>query len=302
VPTEPVITVEPPFPPAPVPEVGGGPPSPPRRSGKKLLAIAVAVLLLAGAIVGGALAARGGGKKAAPSGSPSPTIGAPIGLAATVTVAPFAVTLSWTAPTGDTRILGYKIFRDDLEIAAVPGDTTTYTDPNIFPGKVFTYHVVTRGDGTVESERVSTQANVPTPPLSAARVAGVFNVKAHTMSQSGYIDPLGNFTVGWRFAPKCEQGACWVVWSDLTEKTLKTTLKRKGANYSGSDTGKFIGHCGKVLGNTTVTIAFHVAKARARDGEWVATKLVGTLTEHHASQLGCTSGGATFNVTATLQT
>jgi hypothetical protein len=269
-----------------------------------LLRAEVAVLLVAGAILSVALAAGGGEKPkaAAPSPMASPTIDSPIGLTATAAVAPFAVTLSWSAPGADAEILGYEIFRDELEIAAVSADAKTYIDHNVFPGKTFTYEVVTRSHGTLESERVSTQVKVPTPVLSIARVSGTFNAKLNTLSQSGYIAPLGNFTVGWRFVPKCEQGACSVVWSDLRERTLKTTLRRKGGNYSGSDTGKFIGHCGKALGDTTVTVAFHVAKARARDGEWVATRLVGTLTEHHASQLGCTSGGASFNVTATLQT
>jgi hypothetical protein len=264
----------------------------------------VAVLLVAGAILGVALAAGSGEKTKAAARSlmASPSIESPIGLTATAAVAPFAVTLSWSAPGADAAILGYGIFRDDLEIAAVSADTKTYIDHNVFPGKSFTYEVITRGYGALESERASTQVKVPSPSLSVARVSGTFNAKLHTVSQSGYVGSLGNFTAGWSFAPKCDQGSCSVVWGDLGEKTLNAMLARRGLNYSGSDTGKFLGQCGLVMGDATVTVAFHVAKARARDGEWVATKLVGTLTEHHASQLGCTSGGATFNVTATLQT
>jgi hypothetical protein len=47
-------------------------------------------------------------------------------------------------------------------------------------------------------------------------------------------------------------------------------------------------------------VKLHVTKARASGGEWVATRLVGTLTEHHGSQLGCTGGAATFDFTANL--
>ena len=213
---------------------------------------------------------------------------------------PFGVTLSWSAPSGDAKILGYKIFRDDLEIAAVPSQTTTYVDHNVFPGKIFMYEVVTRGDGVLESERASTQVEVPVPPLSAARVTGNFNVKARTTSQHGFTNSLGNFTMGWNFSPKCDQGACSVVWRDLTEKTLKATLKRKAASYSGSDGGKFLGKCGSVLTDGTVTVTFHVTRAKAIGSDWRASKLVGTVTNTIPSQLGCVSAGVTLSITATL--
>ena len=299
-PHDPASTDQLPSPPPQRPDAASQPPSYPRRSGKKLVAIGAAVLLVAGAIAGIVLAGGGGGPKSAPTRAHPPTPAAPVGLTATAAVAPFAVTLSWSEPSGSVKILGYKIFRDQLEIAAVPVGTTTYTDGNVFPGKTFTYGVVTRGDGVLESERVSAQVDVPVPAMTTARVSGTFNVKFRTVSQSGYVGSLGRFTAGWEFNPKCDHGACSVIWKDVSEKSLKTTLRRKGGNYSGSDAGKFLGHCGHVMGTTTVTLAFHITKARATDGEWLATKLVGTVTEHHPSQLGCTSGGATFNVSATL--
>src|SRR5438128_2238654 len=94
--------------PLPPPDAADQSPSPPRRSGKKFLAIGVAVLLVAGAIVGIALAGSGGGPKSAPTPAASPTPASPMGLTATVAVAPFAVTLNWVEPSGSVKILGYK--------------------------------------------------------------------------------------------------------------------------------------------------------------------------------------------------
>lgn len=299
-PAEPASTAQLPAPPPPPPDTTGQPPAPPRRPAKKILAIIAAVLLLAGAIVGIALAAGGGNEAGAPEPASSPTVAPPFGLTATAEVVPFGVTLSWSAPSGDAEILGYKIFRDDLVIAAVPSQTTTYVDHNVFPGKVFTYEVVARGNGVLESERVSTQVEVPVPSMSAARVTGSFNVKAKTTSQHGFTNDLGSFTMGWDFAPKCDQGACSVVWRDLTEKTLTATLKRKGASYSGSDSGKFLGRCGSVLTDGTVTVTFHVTRAKAIGSDWRASKLVGTVTNTIPAQLGCVSAGATLSITATL--
>src|SRR5205807_8341888 len=87
--------------------------------------------------------------------------------------------------------------------------------------------------------------------ITRIALAGV-NVKFRTVSQSGYVGSRRRFTAGWGFHPKCDHGACSVVWKDVREKSLKTTLRRKSGNYSSSDTGKFLGHCGHVMGTTTV--------------------------------------------------
>jgi hypothetical protein len=145
---------------------------------------------------------------------------------------------------------------------------------------------------------VSTVVEVPVPSLSVARLDGTFNAKLKTTSQYGYVGSLGNFTLGWKFTAKCDEGACDVVWKDLYYKDLKTTLHRKGVNYSGTDTGKFFGTCSGVKGSSTLTLTLHVVKAKVIHGEWVATKLDGTFVESHASAFGCVSGGAHFDLTA----
>jgi hypothetical protein len=289
-----------------LPGPAGGMPPPPKRSRTRMLLIGAGILVVAGVAIG-AVAASSGGKKAAqavssapstsPSPSPSVVVAPPVGFAAKGQTSPFGVRLSWSAPVGEA-VQGYRLYREGVQIAAVPSETTDYLDSNVSPGKTYTYEILTRGEGLFQSAKVSTDVMVPVPSLASARVDGTFEVKFKTTSQSGYVGSLGTFTLGWDFTPKCREGACNVTIKDVSIKDLKTTLTRKGATYSGSDAAKFIGGCGGVTDTSNLTVDLRVKKARIIEGEWRATKLVGTVVESHPALRGCTSGGAHFSVTA----
>jgi hypothetical protein len=282
-------------------------PDPARRSRTRLLLIGGGILVLLGAAIGIAIASGGSKKTGAlpgassPAASPSasPTVSPPTGFTAKGKTDPFGVVLTWSAPVGQS-VRGYRIYRAGIQIAAVPSGTTTYMDSNVAPGETYTYEILSRGEGLFQSTKVSTDVKVPVPALSSARLDGTFTVKFKTTSQYGYVGSLGNLTLGWDFKPKCKQGACKVTLKDLSIKDLKTTLTRKGVNYSGTDSAKFIGSCGGVQGTSTLTVDLHVVKARVIEGEWRATKLGGTVVESHPAVMGCTSGGAHFSVTATF--
>jgi hypothetical protein len=276
-------------------------PTPSRRA--RTAVIVAGVIVVVAALVGLAVAVGSGGKPAATSTKPpppSPSVGPPEAVTAAGEAVPLGVTVSWRTPSGKAVVLGYRIFRDGTQIAAVPASATTYVDSNVTPGKTYTYEVLARGDGILESGRVSTQVTVPTPPLAAARLDGNFNVKLRTVSQSGYIDRLGSFTLGWNFDPKCSEGACAVVWTDLGNNGVKATLRRSGVSYRGRDKAKFTGQCNSVQGTSTLELTLRVTKARAIAGDWRATRLTGTLKESHPSQFGCVSGGATFALALSL--
>jgi hypothetical protein len=172
-------------------------------------------------------------------------------------------------------------------------------DSNVAPGETYTYAILTRGEGIEQSDKVSTDVNVPVPSRASARLDGTFSVKFKTTSQTGYVGSLGTFTLGWKFSPKCDSGSCNVTMKDVSIKDLKTTLTRKGASYSGADSAKFIGSCGGVADSSDLIIDFKVVKARIISGEWRATKVTGTVVESHPSVRGCTSGGAHFTITGT---
>ena len=139
----------------------------------------------------------------------------------------------------------------------------------------------------------------PKPPLSQARLAGDFNVRLKFISESGFTTTKG-FTAGWSFKPKCSDGPCDVKWSDLGEKSLRATLHRKGAKYSGEDDGLFFATCGSQRVTSHVVITFTVRKAKGIDGEWRATAIKGTLDHSAASQLGCVSSTATLSIRGNL--
>lgn len=248
-----------------------------------------------------ALTTSGGSKEAPPSPAPASPSVVPPGTPTAKATDPFTVVVSWTQPSGGTPVESYNVYRNDTFQGSVQVPTTMYQDTTVTPGRSYTYTVkAVGGAGAVESSLVSVTIKVPTPPLSAARVEGDFNVKVKAVSTSGFSSYDDSFTLGWHFRPKCGTGACSVVWTDLAEKTLKATLKRNGGKYSGSDSGHFNVKCGSVVTTTNISIVFHVSKARGMDGEWRASRIDGTMTQDDAAQLGCVASHAVLNITGTL--
>jgi hypothetical protein len=258
------------------------------------------VVVAAGAAGVAVAMARGGqptATRVSPSPAPSPTIFAPVAL--TEEAEAFAVTLSWTQPGGGTEIARYSVYRNGVHVAAVTPPTTTYTDEDVAPGKKYTYEIEALGDGLV-SDRASIDVKTKVPPLKDARVQGTFNVSLTTTSQYGFQESLGKFTLGWRFSPKCDSGACNVTVKVLSFKELKGTLKREGTSYTGHDNGKFNASCAGTRTSSTLTFHLTVKKAKAISDEWRATKLVGSLKQVDPAGLGCIGAGATYSVTAKL--
>jgi hypothetical protein len=274
------------------PEPSGGP--------KRWLIIGGLVVVAAGAAGVAVAMARGGQPTAtrmSPSSAPSPTIFAPVAL--TEETEAFSVTLSWSQPGGGTEIVRYSVYRNGTYVGAVTPPATIYIDGDVSPGKKYTYEIEALGDGLV-SDRASIDVKTTVPPLRDARVQGTFNVALTTESQYGFQEALGKFTLGWKFNPKCDSGACNVTVKVLNFKELKGTLKRKGTSYTGHDSGKFNASCAGTRTSSTLTFHLTVKKAKAISDEWRATKLVGTLEQVDPAGLGCVGAGATYSVTAKL--
>lgn len=299
-------------PPAPIPSVAppeippppSGQASPPSRRGRKKLVVIVASIAAVAIVASiAAVALSGGGAKPSGTGSAKGPAASPLALLAPIALAAdpgaFSVTLTWAQPAGGADIEGYTVYKDGDRVGEVGAGTTTFTDVRVAPGKDYTYEIEATGGGKA-TDRVSVSVMTPVPPLSAARLSGEFNIKLKPTTQYGFQSRYTRTTLGWTFAPKCSDGACNVVWRDLFYKGFKTTLVRKGAAYSGSDNGKFDVRCVRTAENTVLTLKFKVTKARALDGEWRAVKLVGTLTQREAPQLGCVSSGVNWRFTGSL--
>lgn len=289
-----------PIPVRPEPAWAAGP-APPTGGRRRLVIIGGLVALAVLAAVGVAVAMAGGsGKPAAtssPSPAPSPTIFAPVAL--TEDVEAFTVTISWSQPESGTEVARYSVYRNGSLVGSVTAPASTYTDEGVVPGKKYTYEIEALGGGLV-SDRASVVVRTKVPRLKDARVQGTFNVELTTESQYGFQSSLGKFTLGWKFSPKCESGACSVSVTVLNFKQLKTALKRKGGSYSGSDTGKFNATCAGTATTSTLTFKLTVKKAKAIADEWRATMLVGTLEQVDPAGLGCVGAGATYSITAEL--
>jgi hypothetical protein len=297
----------PPPPPEPTPPAG---PVSSRRS-RLVLLVALAVVVVGG-IAGGVVALSPGPHKVVAVSTPTPSASfspsptetppplPPAGFRAEADPLTIGVNLSWVRPSGGTEGTGYWLYRGKNLIAQMPAGSLEYTDTNVIPGKHYTYYLEARNGATLISEQVSVEIDVPVPALRDARVAGIFTVTLTPTSQYGYGNTLEKDTAGWSFKPKCAKGACDVTLTDLQLKELKAVLEKKGATHTGTDAGKFGTTCGGVTVVSTVTIEFHVVKAKAISGEWRATKLVGTFKDTEASQLGCRSSGATYTIVAEL--
>jgi hypothetical protein len=276
-------------------------PEPPDGRRRRLIIGGVVALVVAGAVgVAAAIAARGGQPTAAapsPALSASPTIFAPVALAEEVEA--FAVTVSWSQPDGGTEIDRYSVYRNGNFVGTVIAPASTYLDEDVGPGKKYTYEIEALGGGLV-SDRASVEVKTKVPPLKDARLKGTFNVMLTTKSQYGFQASLGKFTMGLRFSPKCDTGACNVTVKVLNFKQLQGTLKRKGTSYSGKDSGKFNASCAGTTTTSTLTFQLTVKKAKAVSGEWRATRLAGTIKQVDPAGLGCVGAGATYSITARL--
>ena len=271
-----------------VPAAPVGPPTK-RSRGRGIWILVAAIVVASALVVGGLVLEAGSDEPSAAPTSPTPsipaTIAPPTGLTATPTVVPLGVNLAWTASPDAAE--GYRVFRDDAQIATLPSTETTYADGTAVPGKTYQYGVVGLASTTAQSEPASATITVPTPKLSKARLTGDFTVKVTVTAAEGYTDYAKHFTIGWSFTPKCRQGPCNVRWKDLSDKDFRATLKRTAATYKGSDSGPLNARCGDTIVTSTVDISFKVVKAKAIDGAWTATRITGTIVQTEEAQLGC---------------
>jgi hypothetical protein len=267
--------------------------------GLVVVAAVAAAVLVVRSDRGGALVSVGPTISASAS-TPSPRIAPVRNLAARAE--PFEVILTWTREAGATPVDGYGIFRDGVELTAIP-PAAMYTDTTAEPGTDYTYEVEPRGGaGSVMGTRIAVSVTTPTPTMRSARVQGDFTVKVKVVSQNGFETFTNSYTLAWHFEPTCAAGPCDVVWTDLAEDTLEATLTRTGVSYRGSDSGKFNVKCNDAEVKSTLSVAFDVITAKGIDGQWRATKLKGTLTETESAQLGCVASKAVLAITATLAT
>lgn len=210
-----------------------------------------------------------------------------------VTATPKALdaSLTWSPDPDGLDAERFIVFRNGIKLVDLGGNATTFLDGDAKPGKTYTYVVRSERDGK-RSEGASVTLKIKRPPLAAARLDGLFDVRSKLESSSGFSRVSSTASYGWRFNPKCRTGPCKVVWNDF-QLEARAPLERKGAVYSGTYRGGFNVHCGSTETASFVELTLRVTRARKMNGEWWATKVAGTLETSDSPQLGCTASHKT---------
>ena len=152
-----------------------------------------------------------------------PTV--PTGLSATP-VNEMRVDLSWTASTDDRGVIGYKIYRDNVQIGT--SATTSYSDGTCQPSTPYTYEVSAYDDFFNESGRSApAQATTPapSPPTVPQNLHGTGSTTSTiSMAWTASTDNIG--VVGYRVYRNGVQ----------VGTTAGTTYTDSGLNYTTSYT------------------------------------------------------------------
>jgi hypothetical protein len=280
------------------------PPTTPPSGGKRWLVIGLVVLLVIGGI---AVAVALGGGSDTPTGEQSSSQSAtgpvqpnpPGQLKASAGA--FTVKLTWRPGTGDGALADhYDIMRGAKIVGHADGDATSFLDDTVVPKQIYDYQVIAiSAEGTRLGATVRTQT--PGAPPGTATLAGVFNVKVHPTSHSGFSSfDEKDRSAGWRFVPSCKQPPCDTQLRDLGLKEFQIQLKRTEGTYTGSESVPGLVSCNGHDVSTSITVTIHATQADAVGEGWRITKFTGTMSQYSSSQLGCTSSSARFDVTGSL--
>jgi hypothetical protein len=259
-----------------------------------ILAIVASVAVIA--IIGTVLAVANGGDGAESGGSPSSSpsaVTAPTDV--TAHASGFRVVLRWTPGAGGP-VVRYVVSRDGVVKATVDPEQTGWVDRDVMPETRYTYEVAAVGpDGTSVGTTLDTRTATAGP--ATARLDGPFDVRLLATSHYGYSDFGSNAAnLGWRFRPICAQGPCDARLADLHLKTFRVTLTRDGGSYRGDGTVNARVHCGRATVDSNVTITIRATDAGVVYGQWVATRIEGTMRQTEPPQLGCVGSGATYDL------
>jgi hypothetical protein len=213
-----------------------------------------------------------------------------------------SVQFRWSLPAGAPAPAQYLISRDGRVIAHLPASVTRYRDTGLDPDTGYRFRV-TSADGTRRSPPSALLTlSTATPPLSAARLAGDWQVAIVVRQGAAALrgpDPP-RWTESWQTSPACPAGPCTVRATGVfSQGTFRTALARSGAAYTASlPTSMF--RCGTVPVRSTMTIRLAVRTAFPYGRAWLAGSWAGTLviTSRYTSagDIYCPA----FQLTATL--
>lgn len=121
---------------------------------------------------------------------------APTGLTATARD-PLTISLSWTASTDATGVVGYQIFRNGTLVKSVYSTATTFADGQLDPGTAYTYQVAAfNAAGVISAPSGSASATTTAAPSNPNNLAAGKTYTASVPASPSYPDPGTKLTDG----------------------------------------------------------------------------------------------------------
>ncbi|HEY5986643.1 MAG TPA: fibronectin type III domain-containing protein [Streptosporangiaceae bacterium] len=192
-----------------------------------------------------------------------------------------SVAFRWSSPATGPAPDKYLILRDGKVIGSVPGTFTSYWGTGLPPATQFRYRVAAVRGGKRSAQSPVLVVRTATPPMSAARLQGLWTVRIKLVRRGDLIGGSKRWAESWLTRPKCTVGPCAVRLSgEIDGHRFKVTLTRTGAVYKGK-TRANIFPCGSGPDSfpdpATLTVRVTVTKAQVENRAWTASSWAGTL-------------------------
>jgi fibronectin type III domain protein len=206
-----------------------------------------------------------------------PPVLRPTGLVAGPSTAD-SITFRWSNPPTGPLPDRYLILSNGMVAGSVAGTVTSYRQARLTPATAYQYRVVAVRGGKRSAKSAALAVRSLTPPLSQARLQGLWDVYAKNIGPARGGQSGSLFL---QFSPACAAGACGVtVHVKEGRPAYSVTLTRVGAVYQGHAAVDFI-RCGPASNSipdpATLKFRVRVTAAVGQSQVWAATSLAGTL-------------------------
>lgn len=206
-----------------------------------------------------------------------PPVLRPGGLAAGPATAN-SISFHWARPATGPLPDKYLILSNGTVAGSVAGTAVSYRRAGLTPANTYQYRVVAVRGGTRSPQSAQLTVSTLTPPLSQARLQGLWDVFVKNVHNS---QDSRNGTLIWNLIPACAAATCAVV-AHVKDgnHSFTMTLTRAGTGYRGHAVATFV-PCGpkgnQVPDPATLKFRVRASKAVGQGQAWVATKLTGTM-------------------------
>lgn len=211
-----------------------------------------------------------------------PPVLRPAGLKAGAATAN-SLTFRWSRPPTGPLPDKYLIWRNGLLAGSAAGTATSWRQAGLDPGVTYQYRLVAVRAGKRSPASVLLTLTTITPPISQARLRGLWNINTRNLHAkniyTGYNGFHGSLT--WTFRPVCRAGPCAVILRGKIDGIHSITMKltRAGAVYRGRTVDTI--PCGKgadaIPDPLTLKVRITVTNAAGQTQVWAATSWAGTI-------------------------